>query len=436
MLRRLQTLTLLASGVVVAACGDRDSTPTSPQFQVGTGPTCSPTLVKRYARDVAGSTSPLYNIAQQFTTQNANKAGGTTLFFQLAAEAARLANPDGLIDPQQTALGNLLVQGIACADVTVSDPSYTGFRPEDVTNFANAAGHAGGLEVRGRSSTENDAIYTHNPNETGSSGVQAPSEGFDDWYGGAVLFYGFPINGFSHETSASSTGRVAFEWFTVRPRSSALSSTLRGQVAICVLSLIDPGSVTSKEARIQHVSTVLPVGNFTIPCTAVSSMLEQKPITSLDGALAWLRRQLLPEPLQATSMLVGTTPSGSAKSLSPIEAINPNAVTLTYDPGPVDGQFNKPLGVKVHATAGGGTDWEGLLIKIQAQDNNGNFVAVNPDTITTNALGIADFTSSIINKAGVYQLLAFTVSTDPDLSTGGFDSDSVLSGNFLQRPKK
>ena len=112
--------------------------------------------------------------------------------------------------------------------------------------------------------------------------------------------------------------------------------------------------------------------------------------------------------------------------------INPNGVKLTYDPGPKDGQVNKPIGVKVHATGTGLTPWEGLLIQIKAQDNNGKFVAVTPDQATTDALGIADFSNSKINKAGVYQLLAYTVPTD-DLA--GFTPDSLLSGNFLQRPK-
>jgi hypothetical protein len=87
----------------------------------------------------------------------------------------------------------------------------------------------------------------------------------------------------------------------------------------------------------------------------------------------------------------------------------------------------------VHATGTGNTDWEGLLIQIKAQDNNGKFVAVTPDQATTDALGIADFSNSKINKTGVYQLLAYTVPTDDDLE--GFTSDSLLSGNFLQRPR-
>jgi hypothetical protein len=120
--------------------------------------------------------------------------------------------------------------------------------------------------------------------------------------------------------------------------------------------------------------------------------------------------------------------------LSPLEVINPRGAKLTYDPGPKDGQVNKPIGVKVHATGTGNTDWEGLLIEIRAQDNNGKFVAVTPRQATTNALGIADFSDSKINKTGVYQLLAVTLPSDDD-NAEAFTQDSVLSGNFLQRPK-
>src|SRR6185436_4135774 len=151
-MRRLLPFTLLAGAVLVAACGDSQETPTSPQLQIGTGPACSPSNVKQYARALAGTGSTLYSIAQQFTTQNANKTpGGTTLFFDLAAEAANLARPGTLDTDDKTALANLLIQGIACADVTVSDPSYPTLTATDrVQKFFAAAGASGGLEVRGR----------------------------------------------------------------------------------------------------------------------------------------------------------------------------------------------------------------------------------------------------------------------------------------------
>jgi hypothetical protein len=441
MSRRLQAFTLIASGVFVAACSEsRDSAPTDPQWQVGTGPACSPSDIKKFAKAVAGTSSTLYNIAQQFTNQNANKVAGTNLFFDLAAEAANLAHAS-LSSTQTTDLANLLIQGIACANVIVSDPDYATLSSTDrVGKFEAAAGATGGLEVRGRpspSTGQNEPVYSHNMNQHGSAGIAPPTgETFAAWYGDRVLFYGFPITGTSNE-AAPGNSRVAFEWFSVRPAYVTFNPRgLSGKVSLCVIGDFSPA--VANQFRIEHeVATILPVTDFSVPCIEASPFrLGLGPNESgLGGALAWLRQQLLPRPLLATSLVTTRSPSGSPKSLSPIEVVNPLGATLTYEPAPVDGKVNQPLGVKVHATGSGGTDWEGLLIKIKAQDNNGNFVAVSPDTITTNSLGIADFSTSAINKTGVYQLLAVTVPTADD-DAAAFTPDSVLSSNFLQRPKK
>ena len=122
MFRRLHTLVLLAGGAFLAACGDsRDSMPMSPELQIGSGPACTPSDVKKYARNLAGTGSQLYNYAQQFTSQNANSTFATNLFFDLAAEAATLARPGPLTSTQKTDLANLLIQASACADVVTSD---------------------------------------------------------------------------------------------------------------------------------------------------------------------------------------------------------------------------------------------------------------------------------------------------------------------------
>jgi hypothetical protein len=434
MLHRLQSLILLASGLSVAACGDSSNqVPTSPEYQLGSGPACSPSTVKQYARALAGTNSTIYSLAQQFSTQNANSIFATNLFFDLAAQLAAMARPGTLSDAQKTNLANLLIQGIACAAVTVSpDANYSGL--SYTSEFVKAAGATGALEVRGRTDTENDPVYSHNRGQNGAAGLKAPTEGFKAWYPDRVMFYGFPIDGFSAEAKPVPTAdRIAFEWFTVRPSRFSLNpSDLRGQVALCVTSEV---SSTVAKLRVQHSETILPVGSFAPddPCT-VPAPFTVGARSRFSGALNWLAQQLSPEPLHATSLLVTTSPTGRPKTLSPIEVINPDGATLTYDPGPTDGQVKKPIGVKVHAEGAGGTDWEGLLIKIKAQDNNGSFVAVAPDTVTTDASGIADFSKSVINKTGVYQLLAVTL-PGPVADAVGFVQDSVLSGNFLQRPK-
>ncbi|HEX6433268.1 MAG TPA: hypothetical protein VFZ87_03470, partial [Gemmatimonadales bacterium] len=324
------------------------------------------------------------------------------------------------------------IQGIACADVVTSDVGYSGL--QYVSSFVQAAGSTGMLEVRGRPSTPDDNVYSHNVGSFGSAGVKAPPAGFAAWYGGRALFYGFPIPDFSREESPGSAV-VAYEVFTVRPRSNVLSSTLRGQVALCGAAIVpDPA-----EIRIQKGSTILPVGEgfSELPCPATlaaTGYSEDQSRSSLGRVAAWLGRNLLPEPLHATGFLMTVKPAGSAKTLSPLEVVNPLGATLTYVPPPSTGTVGVGLGVTVHATGAAGTDWEGLLIRVSAQDNNGNFVTVSPDTATTDSSGVAKFNNSVINKPGVYQLLAVTLpSTDVDAAA--FTQDSVLSGNFHQRPK-
>jgi hypothetical protein len=442
MLRRLHMLTLLASGLFVAACGDSRA-PTSPQLQIGTGPTCSPSDVKKFAKALAGTSSTLYSIAQQFTNQNANKVTGTNIFFNLAAEAANLARPGTLSTTQKTDLANLLIQGIACANVSISDPDYATLSNADrVAKFVAAAGPTGGLEVRGRPSPatgQDDPVYSHNVGQNGSAGIAPPTgKGFADWYGDRVMFYGFPFTGTSSTEALPPNGRAAFQWFAVWPAYASFNpnatNALSGKVSICIISETD---FDASQLRIEHdLETILPVTDFHVPCGDPSLLRfsAHQPESGLGNALAWLRQRLLPEPLLAAALTTRTSPSGSPKSLSPVEAINPLGATLTYEPVPSDGKVSQGLGIKVHATGSGGTDWEGLLIKISAQDNNGRFVTVSPDTATTDATGRANFTASKINKTGVYQLLAVT-QPGPDQDATGFTPDSVLSGNFHRFPK-
>jgi hypothetical protein len=437
MLLRLQKLTLIASGLFVAACGDSpDQSPTSPEYQLTSGPPCTPSTLKQYARALAGTNNPIYNLAQQFSTQNANTVFATNLFFDLAAELAAMARSGSLSDAQKNNLSNLLIQGIACAAVTISpDANYSGlsYTPQ----FVKAAGPTGALEVRGRTVSENDPVYSHNRGQNGAAGLKAPSEGFKAWYPDRVMFYGFPIDGFSDEAApVPNAGRIAFEWFTVRPSRFSLNpDDLRGQVALCVTSEV---SSTVAKLRVQHSETILPVGSFAPddPCSVPSPFTvgASQPGSRFSGALNWLAQQLSPEPLHATTVLVTTSPTGRPKTLSPIEVINPQGAILTYEPVPSDGSVSQGLGVTVHATGTNSTNWEGLLIKLTAQDNNGRFVAVSPDTATTNEVGVADFRNSRINKPGVYQLLAVT-QPGPDQDATGFAADSVLSSNFHRNPK-
>ena len=64
-------------------------------------------------------------------------------------------------------------------------------------------------------------------------------------------------------------------------------------------------------------------------------------------------------------------------------------------------------------TGTGGTPWEGVLITLVVQLNNGSWVEITqedldtpPDPVITNEDGIARFGSIVLNKPGGYRLVA------------------------------
>jgi hypothetical protein len=415
----------LAIAVSALACSDRpEGQLTEPQLQVVGGPACKLANLKNAAKTFFGVQSLGYALAQQFTTQNANRASVLPIFFDLAQEIATKARA-GLSTQQIAAGAEVHRQAVACAPVV--DPDYT----DDMANVKAALGLEGAYEVRGRDGLDNAVVLSHNTGANGSSGIKPPSSGFAAWTGGAVIFYGFTRTTSLEGEAQAADQPAAFEWFTVSPAGAAYNPNLRGLVGICVD--FSPG-ISTAQLRIQHEdaddAVILPVTTFDV-CSSAAAIQSQR-FSPLGGALAWLRQSIVPAPLQAAT-LATTSPSGSIKRFSPVEAVNPGGAVLHFDPQPTNGAVSAPLGVKVLATGTGLVPWEGLLIKLSAVNNNGNFVAVSPDTATTDSQGVADFTTSKVNKPGGYFLLAVT-QPGPDQDAAGFAQDSVTSNHFIRSP--
>jgi hypothetical protein len=432
------TAPLVLAAAALACSEQSQMQMTEPEAQITGGPACKLSDLKNAAKNFFGMRTPGYTLASQFTTQNVNKPAVLPIFFNLAQEIAVKALPSGLSETQAALGAEVHRQAVACAPV--EDPDYQ----DNMDNVKAALGQNGAYEVRGRPNSDNvDAlVFSKNRSANGGSGIKPPSDGFNKWIGSEVIFYGFTRpTSLDGEASAIPGSPAAFEWSTVRRAGvpygkDALGQDLRGVVGICVSNNSgDPFGFDTKQLRIQHEEVdgvVLPVTLFEV-CTSSSNMVNP-PLSPVRRALAWLEDRVMPTPLQAATLLLTTSPSGSIKKFSPVEAVNPLETTLSFVPEIIpDTRLNEGIGVKVHAQGAAGTPWEGLNIKLVAFDNNGSYT-LSPDVAVTDENGDADFTGSIIDKAGGYKLLAYTQPGD-DIDADGFLPDSVTSVNrFLRTP--
>jgi hypothetical protein len=425
------TAPLVLAAAALACSEQSEMQLTEPQAQITGGPACKLSDLRNAAKTFFGLRTQGYTLASQFTTQNANTTAALPIFFNLAQEIAQKAGTSGL-NTTQAALGaEVHRQAVACAPV--ADPDYN----DNMDNVEAALGPNGGYEVRGRlgSTNENAVVLSHNVGQNGSSGIKAPSDGFNAWTRGPTVFYGFTqgvtLDG---EAAADPNFPATFQWHTVRPATATYNPDLRGLVGICVSTTT--AGLNGAQFRIQHeagtAATVLPVTTFDV-CTR-DSPTHTSSLSPLGNAFAWLRQHLAPAPLQAAAAALTTSPSGSIKKFSPVEAVNPGEAVMTFVPSIIpDTRLNEGIGVKVHVEGFLGAPWEGLNIKMVAFDNNGSYT-LSPDEAVTDENGDADFTGSIIDKAGGYKLLAFT-QPGADADAAGFAPDSVTSQNrFLRTP--
>ncbi|HET9152078.1 MAG TPA: hypothetical protein VFN83_10220, partial [Gemmatimonadales bacterium] len=127
---RTSPLAFLLFGVVLvtSACSDSASnaptSPSGPQYQIGTGPACSPNDLTKAAAALAGRRSTLVDLAGLISSKNANSPAATATAFNMFAEVARLADAGhaaGTWTAQNSADGaSVTVLAIACADVALS----------------------------------------------------------------------------------------------------------------------------------------------------------------------------------------------------------------------------------------------------------------------------------------------------------------------------
>jgi hypothetical protein len=441
MLRPRGAFSLMAVVGVVAACNDApDAGPTAPQFQLS-GLVCKPATVQKLARSLFGNSSPGVTAAQQITTnQTANVSYVFTIFSEIEKKAT-----GGLSGLPKSYAANLTVQSLACAAAASSDPSVNAL--EDTVPFGKALELKGAYAVRGLNGSDNADVKSHNADlldataVAGAAGIRAPAGvypngGFQAWQGGRVLFYGYPRGGFSSE-AAPTAGRTAFEWFTVKPLVSDVAATadLSGTFGICVST--EPGE--GGKLRVQHEQTITPISSFTVCPFATGLRLDsdrrEGPLTVLQ---LFARTFFAPTELHAATLLLTTSPGGTAKKFSPYEVVNPASVKLAFGNQPADGFVSQPIpstvaGAPITVTATGNADtpWEGVSIRIFGINNNGLKVPFSNDLAVTDATGTASFPLVTSPKTGGFNLYAVTVPPENDPDIASFAPDTTTANQRI-----
>lgn len=426
------TAALCAVVLAAGACTDgAEQLPTSATLadQVGVGPSCSTTDLRKAAEAFFGKQAPQVSIAQQYNNRIANTAAVTGYAYDLFAAIAAKRNLAALTSAEIEAAAMLSVHIMACSDLIYTDPSLPGVGDAAKTVFSQALGEAGTYEVRG-GGTETAALA-----RDGQAGLNPPNS-FATWFGGRTLILGRPYGSFTTEMP----GGYAYDWSFVRPRGSA---ALTGQATIALCTDDAPESVASDELRLQHLplsqnGNIIPylaAGGPIIDCGFGGSARLGASGPAGGRLLAALQRLVLPEPLHAAAALAERGPvSGLLGSFSPVEIVFPGAINLAFTQQPVDVMVDTPVPVAVSVKGNGGTPWEGVEVRLSAAANNGQPLELCGNVDTTNAAGLAEFPNLRLTKPGGAYLVATTVEPGQDVDVTSYSQATAESNRFVVGP--
>ena len=423
---------LLATFVValaISGCADdREQSPTSPDLARGGGggggSTCNYNDVKKFARDLFGTSSPEAGLAQTMSGFAAGSPEATSLGFDLLAAIATKRNGGTGFTADQIANGaSLAVNIVPCSNVKT-------FGDATLVAFSNALDSDGAFEVP---TSTTPAVLAFDK----QAGVKPFGGNFLTWLNARALVFGYPLEtpfggGELTGVAAGLTGRVTFEWSLVTETSVALPTSNYGTFSQCVV--VDNDNDVFK-LRIEKLTQLLevntPVPGLTCPEPPSEFARASAPKTMGERLLALIA----PAPLQAATLGRTGSPTGSAGSFSPFQVSNPVNVVVTFTQQPRDGKAGAALPtVKVLVTGNAKKQWEGVLVRLTAFNNNGVTVTTTNNEATTASNGIATFDNLTINKTGSYKLLAETVSPQADPDVGGFAAGTKESTKFNVRP--
>lgn len=270
----------------------------------------------------------------------------------------------------------------------------------DLSAFTAALSDFGAYGVRGAEPISTPVLAK---NLSPLWGVE-PQQGYD-WEASTVapevLIFGAPTGDFDTDEDLVGT---AFEW-NVLP-DGPVDFAPRVVVGVCL---------TDDLLRVERLGQILPEVEPTFcPENLASADGESGWMTAARDVLQFATAVFAPEPLHAAALLARTGIGGTAGGFTPFGAIDAGTVVTSFALQPHDAFVGENAGpVEVLVTGTGGTPWEGVLITLVVQLNNGSWVEITQqdldtplDPVITNEDGIARFGSIVLNKPGGYRLVA------------------------------
>jgi len=430
---------IISGGLVLATIGCSDSNralPTSPELAITVG-TCDLSTARGLVNSIfsADARNPAKNLIQAIQNAGARTEASTTAGFDLFASLA--ANGTGTASDRSTFVNAIL----PCQNFGTQALSL----PID---FTGAFGPNGAFAVRGGSATDAAAVVshdglwglepllnisvtpavrytwdqiTHGPNPFNPA-TKAVNKRF--------LAYGAPVAGSPVDFTNEKPVSTIFDWSTI----PTLSFSPEVVVGACITD------TTGASYLIQHNSQ----GDL-VPSAATSFCSASASLTGASSGTFALARRVVdffrPQLLMAATL--GTRPpGGSAGSLSPFIAIDPEHITLAYPPNSqvADGRtgqvvkFTNGDFITVKVTPAGQTPMQGVRVRLIATTNLGaNVVASNAVETTIN--GVATFRNLTINKSGGYRLIA-TLDGFGQNNTAGYEFTTVTSNGFNLKQTK
>ena len=418
------------AAVFTAACSDASSPtqPGAPEFQVGTGPACDLTALRRATGTLFGNQSAEAQIAKQFTQQNKNTAAVTPFAYNLFAAIATASDGAGWTSLNAEQGADLSVKIIACSDVIYTDLSLSGTAnlSAAVAAFTAALGPAGTYEVRGGGLE--GTVVSHNA----KAGLQPPTT-FAAWFpGGRTLIIGHPVLSFADEISGGAT----YDFSMVRPAGSAALAGL-ATIGLCTNTPIaDP------LLRIQHLprdegGNIIPITTWNgsgLNCITQGATRAQQPTSLALRVFRSVVKVFEPAPLHASAVGFGPV-GGLLGDFSPIEVVYPAEIVMNFDVEPVDADKFQAIPVEVSVKGAEGTPWEGVVIRLEAFANNGQPMVVCGAEAVTDAQGVATFVNFAVGKVGGASIRATTVEPNLDPDVASYPTTSIeTDGHINVRP--
>ncbi len=430
---------LLSGGLALAAigCGDSNqAVPTSPEFGISIG-TCDLSTAKGLVNSIfsADARNPAKDLLQIIQNAGAKTEASTNAGFDLFASLA--ANGIGTASDRSTFVNAIL----PCQN----------FDPQSLSlpiDFTGAFGASGAFAVRGGSATDAAAVVSHdglwglepllnisvtpavrytwdqithgpNPFNPASKAVNK-----------RFLAYGAPLGVSPADFTNEKPVSTIFDWSTI----PSLTFSPEVVVGACITDN------TGASYLIQHQAQ----GDI-VPSAATDFCSTSASLNSASSGTFTLAQRVFdffrPQALMAAAL--GTRPpGGSAGSLSPYIAIDPQQITLAYPPfrQVADGRtgqlikFDNGDFITVKVTPTGQTPMQGVRVRLIATTNLGATVVASGNVETT-INGVATFRNLTINKAGGYRLIA-TLDGFGQNNTAGYNFNTVTSNGFNLKQTK